>query len=126
MTTEENKTFIRRYFEALGKEKSAQTVAAFVTDESLKQHIVFFEAAFPGYQLSVDDLVAEGDKVAVRSTFTGTHRGELMGVAPTGKPVSIGLLLIYRIAGGKIVEHWMQADTLGILQQIGAMPAPAH
>ena len=126
MTTEANKTFIRRYFEALGKEKSAKTVAAYVADESLKQHITFFEAAFPGYQLSVDDMVAEADKVAVRSTFTGTHRGELMGVPPTGKQVSIGLLLIYRIADGKIVEHWMQADTLGILQQIGAMPVPAH
>jgi predicted ester cyclase len=101
-------------------------VGAYVADESLKQHITFFEAAFPGYQLSVDDMVAEADKVAVRSTFTGTHRGELMGVPPTGKPVSIGLLLIYRIADGKIVEHWMQADTLGILQQIGAMPAPAY
>jgi predicted ester cyclase len=126
MTTEENKTLIRRYLEALGKEKSAKTVDSFVSDESLKQHITFFEAAFPGYQLSADDMVAEADKVVVRSTFTGTHKGELMGVAPTGKQVSAGLIIIYRIAGGKIVEHWMQVDTLGILQQLGAVPAPAH
>jgi predicted ester cyclase len=126
MTAEENKAFIQRYAAALSQEKSAKTVDAFMTDESLKQHIAFFEAAFPGYQLSTDDLVAEGDKVTLRSTFSGTHKGELMGIAPTGKQVNAGLIIIYRIANGKIVEHWMQADVLGILQQLGAMPVPAH
>jgi predicted ester cyclase len=126
MTTAENKAFIRRYFEALRRDKSAATLEPYIADESLKQHIAFFEAAFPGYWLDVDDLIAEGEQVTVRSTFHGTHKGELMGIAPTGKQVSMALILIYRIAGGKIVEHWMQTDTMGLLQQLGAMPAPVH
>ena len=124
MSAESNKAFIRRYFEAMGKDKSPANVNKYVADadQELKDHIVFFEAAFPGYQLSVDDLVAEGDKVAVRSTMTATHKGDLMGIAPTGKEVAIDIMLIYRIADGKIVEHWMVADQLGLLQQLGAAP----
>jgi len=67
-------------------------------------------------------MIAEGDKVVVRSTFRGTHKGDLMGIPPTGKQVTMPLILIYRIADDKIVEHWMQADALGLLQQLGVIP----
>ena len=123
MSTEDNKTLIRRYFEALsGKEKASAVVNRYVTDEELKHHIAFYEAAFPNYELIADDLIAEGDKVVVRSTFRGTHKGDLMGIAPTGKQVTMPLILIYRIADNKIVEHWMQADALGMMQQLGVIP----
>ncbi len=73
-------------------------------------------------QLIAEDMIAEGDKVVVRSTFRGTHKGDLMGIPPTGKQVTMPLILIYRIADDKIVEHWMQADALGLLQQLGVIP----
>jgi predicted ester cyclase len=125
MSPEENKAFIRRYFEALsGKDKPAAVVNRYVSDEELKHHIALYEAAFPSYQLIAEDMIAEGDKVVVRSTFRGTHKGDLMGIPPTGKQVTMPLILIYRIADDKIVDHWMQADALGLLQQLGAIPAP--
>ena len=124
MSTEDNKTFIRRYFEAIsGKDKATAVVNRYVTDEELKHHIALYEGAFPNYELIAEDMIAEGDKVVVRSTFRGTHKGDLMGIAPTGKQVTMPLILIYRIADDKIVEHWMQADALGMLQQLGVIPA---
>ena len=123
MSTEDNKTFIRRYFEAIsGKDKATAVVHRYVTDEELKHHIALNEVAFPNYELIAEDMIAEGDKVVVRSTFRGTHKGDLMGIAPTGKQVTMPLILIYRIADDKIVEHWMQADALGMLQQLGVIP----
>jgi predicted ester cyclase len=125
MSAEENKALMRRYFEAIsGKDKPRALQDEYIadSDEELKEHIVFFEAAFPHYELIVDDMVAEGNKVAVRVTFNGTHQGEFLGIAPTGKDVSIPISLVYRIAGGMIVEHWMLADQLGLMRQLGAAP----
>lgn len=119
-TVEANKAFILRYFAALNKDKSAATVDEFMTDEVLKEHIALFETAFPGYQLTAEEMIAEGDTIFVRTTFTGTHAGDLMGIAPTGKPVTIALT--YRIENGKIVDHWMLADQLSMMQQIGVIP----
>lgn len=125
MSAEENKAFVHRYLEALsGKDKPASVVNEYVADTELEQHIALFEAAFPNYQLIADDMIAEGEKVAVRSTVHGTHNGDFMGIPPTGKHVTIPVFLIYRIADGKIVQHWMQADSLSLLQQLGAIPAP--
>ncbi len=123
MSIEANKAFLRRYFADLTIDKSEDRVNQYVTDESLKQHIQMFETAFPGYQLSEEDMIAEGDRVAVRSIMTGTHQGELMGIPPTGKNVTVPLMIMYRISEEKIVEFWINADTLGLLQQLGAVPA---
>jgi steroid delta-isomerase-like uncharacterized protein len=125
MSPEETKAFVRQYLEAIsGKDKPAAVVNRYVTDEQLKHHIAQFEAAFPSYQLTADDMIAEGDKVVVRTTFRGTHNGDFMGIPPTGKQVTIPVMLIYLIADGKIAQHWMQADSLSLLQQLGAIPAP--
>ena len=123
-TAAANKAFVLEYFAALNQDKSPATVDKYMTDEVLKEHIVMFETAFPGYQLNAKEMVAEGDRVAVRIEFTGTHDGDLMGIAPTGKPVTIEIAMIYRIENGKIVDHWMLADQLTMLQQIGVIPAP--
>jgi predicted ester cyclase len=126
MSAGENKAFVRGYLEALsGKDKPRELQDQYIadSDQELKEHIIAFEAAFPHYELVAEDLVAEGDRVAVRTTFKGTHTGEFMGVAPTGKDVSIPIMLIYRIEGGKIAEHWMNADAMGLMQQLGAIPA---
>ena len=123
---ESSSDFIKRYAAALsGSAKSPELVSQFVTDESLRRHIEDFEKGFPGYDLDVQDIVAEGDKVAVRAIFSGVHQGEFQGMPATGRQVSLPVMLIYRIAGGKIAEFWMGADSLSLLQQLGAVPVPA-
>ena len=120
-----NKEFVRRYFAAMNKSKSPENVDKYISDEDqeLKEHIAFFDAVFPGYQLIAEDLIAEGDKVTVRGRVTGTHKGELMGIPPSGKDVDFDLIIIYRVKGEKIVAHWMVADQLTMMKQIGAIPA---
>ena len=125
MSTGETKAFLRRYLDALsGKDKPAATIDTYIadSDEELKQHIVFNEAAFPRYKLIADDMIAEGDKVAVHARFEGTHQGELMGIPPTGKEVSVPFMITYRIAEGKIVQHWMSFDRMTLMEQLGVAP----
>jgi predicted ester cyclase len=74
--------------------------------------------------MTVEDIVAEGDKVVTRGTFSGTHKGEFMGINPTGKRISVGVIEILRIADGKMVEHWNLVDSLGMMQQLGVVPPP--
>ena len=94
--------------------------------EAVKQLSTMFRSAFPDFKATIDDVIAEGDKVVARSTWSGTHRGEFMGIAPTGKSVSFGVIDIMRIAGGKFVEHWGQMDSMGMMQQLGAIPTPGQ
>jgi steroid delta-isomerase-like uncharacterized protein len=81
-------------------------------------------SAFPDQHFTIDDMIAEGDKVAARITMTGTHKGEYMGAPPTNKKITIRAIAIERFAGGKIVEEWGQTDTLGLMQQLGLVPTP--
>jgi steroid delta-isomerase-like uncharacterized protein len=82
-----------------------------------------FPAAFPDLHTAVEDVIAEGDKVAVRWTTRGTHQGSLMGIPPTGRQVTMTAIHILRLADGKIAEGWVNFDALGMLQQVGAIPA---
>ena len=126
MSTEANKAFVRSYLEALsGKDKPRALQDQYIadSDDELKEHIVFFEASFPRYALPIDDMIAEGDKVAVHVRFEGTHNGELLGIAPTGKDVSVPFIITYRLAGGKIAEHWMSFDRMVLMEQLGVAPA---
>ena len=91
--------------------------------EGVKQWGGMFASAFPDMRVTDEDYIAEGDTVFGRFIARGTHQGELMGIAPTGKQVSISGINIFRIAGGKIVEHWVNYDAMGLMQQIGAIPA---
>ena len=126
MSTESSREFIERYMAALsGSDKSPELVAQFVTDESLIRHIEDFEKSFPGYDLEVEDMVAEGDKVALRALFSGVHQDEFQGIPATAREVSLPVMLMYRIQDGKIAQFWMSADSLSLLQQLGAVPVPA-
>ena len=80
--------------------------------------------AFPDLQYHLEKIVLEGDTVAMRYTGTGTHKGEFLGVPPTGKKVTYKVMGFLRIAGDKIDEAWEQTDVYGVLQQLGAIPAP--
>jgi steroid delta-isomerase-like uncharacterized protein len=88
--------------------------------EGVKRFFSMFRDAFPDVSVEIDEMVAEGDRVAVATTFTGTHEGELMGVAPTGRRVSVTGIDIVRVAGGKIVEHRGLTDIVGLMRQLTA------
>jgi predicted ester cyclase len=92
--------------------------------EKSKQFIIIFCKNNPDFEYTIDDIIAEGDKVVVRATWRGTHSSEFMGVAPTGKKISESLIAIFRIGAKKIVEIWVIYDTFGRLRQLGAFPAP--
>ncbi len=94
--------------------------------EGVKQTIAMFRSGFPDLRATVEDLIAEGHTVASRVTYRGTHQGEFMGMPATGKQVTISWMDIMRIAGGRITERWGNGDELGMLQQLGAIPAPGE
>lgn len=114
-----SKAFIKEYLNAIsGKPKSEELIEQYVTDPALKEHMRFFEKAYPAYELIAEDMVAEGNKVAVRALVRGVHQGEFLGILPTGADVSVSVMLIYVIENDKIVDHWMVADENGLLQQL--------
>jgi predicted ester cyclase len=90
-----------------------------------KQVVTDVRTAFPDGQFSIEDLIAEGDQVVLRWTMRGTHRGEWRGIAPTGKPVTQTGFTLLRLRDGLRVEERAQADLLGVMEQIGALPTPA-
>ena len=140
MSTEANKAVVRRFIE----EASGGNLA--VVDELVAPGFVFHNPAdpgvgggpegvrrwlagnreaFPDFRFTIEDQIAEGAKVVTRLTGRGTHRGEAFGVPATGKPVTITAIFIDEVADGKLVGHWDEADILGVVQQLGAPPAPA-
>jgi steroid delta-isomerase-like uncharacterized protein len=136
MSIEDNKDTVCRYYdEVFNKDNLAMVGDIFASDfvlhgqssgmpsghEGLKQIAVNFRAAFPDLHVTVDDMVAENDKVAVRLSATGKHQGVFMGVAPTGKRVTITGITIYRFADSKIAEAWPERSDLGTLRQLGVI-----
>jgi steroid delta-isomerase-like uncharacterized protein len=92
--------------------------------EGLKQFVTMIRSALPDLRITLEEDIAEGDKVVSRWRAQGTHQGELMGIAPTSNQVIITGITIHRIEEGKIVEEWENWDALGLMQQIGAIPSP--
>jgi predicted ester cyclase len=140
MSVEDNKTVVRRYFagayadegEALVDELLAPDyVGRFppnpdvVGQEAVKQFNRETRRAFPDLELTLDELLAEGDKVVVRWTMSGTHLGEMRGgIAPTGKPFTVTGTTTNRVASGKIAEAWGNIDLLGLMLQLGLVTPP--
>ena len=93
--------------------------------EGFKQFIAGFRQAFPDAVSTTEDLVVEGDKIAVRYTMRGTHRGEFVGIPATGNQIAVEGISIYRVVDGKIADEWAQPDMLGMMQQLGVAPQPA-
>jgi len=119
--SEQNKQLVKEYAEALRTQgKTREVIDQYISDQDLelKKHIEVFEAAFPQYELLPQDLIAEGDKVVLRFRFAGTHKGEFMGVPPTGNDVETDGIIIYQLQNNKIINHWMQVDTVGLMQQL--------
>ena len=134
MSIEENKDLVRGWIENLNKQNWAAIdeciAASFIGHEperearreGMEESFTRFYKAFPDYLWTIEDIIAEGDKVVVRMTGLGTHKGEYGGVAPTDKQAKLPNIGIFRIAGGKIVEDWPQRDNLGFLRQLGILP----
>jgi hypothetical protein len=126
MSSEENKEFIRRYLDALsGKPKPESVLRLFIAEQPLVDHINAAEAAFPLYSLDPEEIIAEGDLVSVRGRVRGTHLGPFAGIPASGKAIDFSIFITYRVADGKIVDHWMLTDNMTLLQQIGAVPSAA-
>jgi predicted ester cyclase len=118
-TAAESKQFIGRYLQALsGQVKTPDLVAQFVSDPSLATHFSDVEAAFPEYEIVAEDLIAEGDRVAMSGVFHGVHRGPFAGIAATGRTVSAPLMIVYRSQRDRIAEHWLQFDGAALVAQL--------
>jgi steroid delta-isomerase-like uncharacterized protein len=141
VSAEENKAVLRRWIEAYNErdlEAEADVLApdyvAHVSAapgpleglEAWRQFTTPFAEAFPDIRLTVEDIAAEGETVAARVAFRGTHRGEFQGIPPTGKEVAFSSMEFNRVVDGKVEEHWVELDLLGLMQQLGAIPEPGH
>lgn len=121
MTTDQSRKFIEEYISAICNEKSEATIDKYVSDQHLKSHIIIFETGLPNYQFIAKDIIAEGNKVTVRFQAEGDHKGELFGQSPTGRKVVVDGIIIYELKDYKIINHWIQADSVALMQQIGNM-----
>jgi steroid delta-isomerase-like uncharacterized protein len=135
MSIAENKEIVQRYQEIYNS-NDLDALAEVVSEDLLTPKIMsgiptgiegakaahrIMLAGFPDYETIIDDIFAEGDKVAVRITMSGTNTGSFMGIPATGKHVSFTGIYIARIANGKIVEHWGEEDGVSLLQQLGVL-----
>jgi predicted ester cyclase len=121
---QKNKEFIINYLTALsGISKTRALLEKYMTDEALIGHIEFFEAAFPLYEAYIDEITAEGNRVIVQARIKGTHLGDLSGIPPTHKTVDFPFVIRYEIEDDKIVSHWMLADQMALMEQLGVVPA---
>jgi predicted ester cyclase len=141
MSVEENKAKVRRLIEEfINKADLAVADEIFATNfvnhspaagttpdpQGIKQYITMLHTAFPDFHGAIEDLISEGDRVVVRLMCRGTHRGEFMGISPTGRQGSVTAISILRFAGGKVVEPWNNTDNLGLLQQLGVVSLPGQ
>jgi predicted ester cyclase len=123
---QKNKEFIINYINAVGTgvPKTRALLEKYITDEALIGHIEFFETAFPGYEVYIDEIIAEGNRVLVQARTKGTHLGNLGDIPPTFKNVDFPFVVRYEIDNNKIVSHWMLADQMVLMQQLGIVPSP--
>lgn len=138
MSIEENKALFRRWFEDVVNDNDYSAIdellapdyqshfpgAPPVDRDGHKGMIELFAGAFPDWKEQIHDVIAEGDKVVIRVTAGGTHEGEFQGIDATGKVVTITGIGIARIENGRIAESWWDFDAIGLMQQLGAIPAP--
>jgi steroid delta-isomerase-like uncharacterized protein len=139
VSLEENKALVRRFYEEVlnghdvdqAEELIAPNYVLYfpggpMDRERQKQTHSVFRAAFPDLHFTIEDMLAEGDKVATRFTWRGTHQGLFQGISPTGKQVTVSGIALSRIAEGKVVEDRTDLDLLGLLQQLGVVPTPGQ
>jgi steroid delta-isomerase-like uncharacterized protein len=138
MSAEENKKVVQRFWGVWEEEDFVDLIDELLAPdyvnhspgmpdqptgpEGVKAVVSMFRSGMPDLRVTIDDMIAEGDKVATRYTIEGTHEGELFGVPPTGRRLSIESMTVERVSGGKIIEHRRITDTLDMMQQLGVVP----
>jgi len=137
MSAEENKDLVRRYIEEVWNGHDLAAIDELVSPEyfnhaastaeyqrgGAKLAVEWLLSVFPDHRFDIEDAAADGNTVAVRGTMGGTHEGELMGIAPTGERVAVQQVHWFRVADGKVAEHWAVRDDLGMMRQLGVMPS---
>ena len=141
VSAEDNKTVVRRWIETFNNPYTPQTEVDVLAPgyiahapglpspldlEAWSQFTAAFVEAFPDLRLTVEDIFSSEDMVAARVSFRGTHRGEFQGIPPTGKEVAFTSIEVNRVRDGKVEEHWVELDLLGLMQQLGAIPEPGQ
>ena len=140
MSAEQNKAIVSRWVAGGWNTGDLSLVDEFYADytlhspglpdvqgtEAFKAFVTMYRTAFPDIHFTIEDMVAEDDKVAWRATTRGTHGGELMGIPPTGKSVVVSSSIVSRFDAGKWAEDWVLIDTIGMLQQLGVIPMPGQ
>ena len=117
-----NREFIIKYFNAMsGVAKTRELSEQYTTDENLIEHIEFFEGAFPEYELFIEEIMTEGNKVLIQARLTGTHAGEFNGIPATGRSIDLPFAIRYVIENEKISDHWLIADQMLLMEQLGVM-----
>ncbi|HWQ19038.1 MAG TPA: ester cyclase [Methanotrichaceae archaeon] len=138
--TEENKALVRRFFEAGPSGGNLDAANALLSPEfslhtplpsapgiqGMDDIITSCRAAFEHLSVTIEDMIAEGDRVACRFTARGVHKGEFMGLPPTGKPIIMTGIEIFRINDGKIAELWGEANLMGLMVQLGILPGASQ
>jgi steroid delta-isomerase-like uncharacterized protein len=142
MSADRNRVTVRRFFEEMLSGHDLEVAGELFTEDFVdhdpddpggrlsgvagaKEEVGLYIAAFPDMRVSVDDLIAEDDRVVVRATLRGTHAGAFAGIPATGKAVTVPAMQAFRLVDGRIAEAWLSIDRLGMLQQLGVMPAAA-
>ena len=140
MSTEQNKINVRRGFEEAINGRKLAIFDEFLASnyvnhnmptpqpgpEGLRAVLGMFMTAFPDFHVTVEDVIGEGEMAASRGYFTGTHQGDFQGIPPTGKQVNVGYIDVWRAEQGMLVENWVQLDMVGLMQQLGVIPAPGQ
>ena len=139
MSAQQNTSVVRRYIEEVWDKNNPAAIDEFlaphyrryisptgasITREGQKQRLAAFRTTFPDIQLTIEDRLNEGDRVAFRSTIRGTHQGMFLDIAPTGRSVIVSLIDVVRIEQGQIIEHWGGPDIFDLLRQLGVGVSP--
>lgn len=140
MSAEQNKATMKRFYEEIVDKGRLELIEELVADNfvdheafpglsgdraGLHGFLDMMRGAFPDFSMRIEDLIAEGDRVVARTTTSGTHEGEFMGIAPSGKRIQVQGIDIVRFADGKAVEHWGVTDQASMMEQLGVAPAAA-
>lgn len=137
---QENKEFARRWNEEIWGQQNLAVIDDFVAEEfvghdpsrpepvrgpeGVREVVEMLFSAFPDTEVDLEEVVAEGDRIAMRITASGTHEGEFMGIEPTGEETEVSVMTFHQIEDGKAVKEWQIVDTLGMLQQLGVIELP--
>jgi steroid delta-isomerase-like uncharacterized protein len=133
--SDQNRDIVHRFIEVVYNQHNLDSISEFLSpnyishsamgdldSEGFKQTLTMWFSAFPDWQSPIDDRVAAGDQVGIRFTGRGTHKGDLMGIPPSGIEVTMTGIAVLHLNGGKIAEMWAEFDMMGLMQQIGAIP----